>query len=52
MSDAHELTDCVIINGDLAIQLSGNSKLLLPLLLLLEIISFSITEIVSSYVYR
>ena len=27
MSDAHELTDCVIINGDLAIQLSGSSKL-------------------------
>jgi len=28
MSDAHELTDCVIINGHLAIQLSGSSKLL------------------------
>ena len=27
MSDAHQLTDCVIINGDLAIQLSGSSKL-------------------------
>ena len=26
-SDAHELSNCVIINGDLAIQLSGSSKL-------------------------
>jgi len=27
MADAHQLRDCVIINGDLAIQLSGSSKL-------------------------
>jgi len=26
-SDAHELSNCVIINGELAIQLSGSSKL-------------------------
>jgi len=26
MSDARALKDCVIVNGDLAIQLSGNSK--------------------------
>jgi len=27
MSNVNELTDCAIINGDLAIQLSGRSKM-------------------------